>query len=166
MILAAEPKRCSPSRTATATLLDADFDLLVKDVDASRRFAVGAHAAATTGCASTTARSNIESPTGGHPRPWAQRRFADRRPEFADEFVYAIRLGNGTLSEAIVKINITGAQDNATVAAAPDGRLLRHRGGRRRQRHARAIPVPMVSFVVTDADLGENHFQDARRRAP
>ena len=30
--------------------------------------------------------------------------------------MYAIRLGNGTLSEATVKINITGANDNASIA--------------------------------------------------
>ena len=36
----------------------------------------------------------------------------------ADQFVYAIRLGNGTLSEATVKINITGAQDAASIAVA------------------------------------------------
>src|SRR5215213_8676839 len=33
---------------------------------------------------------------------------------FSDQFVYAIQLGNGTLSEATVKISITGAND-ATV---------------------------------------------------
>ena len=37
---------------------------------------------------------------------------------FADQFVYAIRLGNGTLSEATVKINITGANDLASIAAS------------------------------------------------
>ena len=37
---------------------------------------------------------------------------------FADQFVYAIRLGNGTLSEATVKINITGANDTATIAVS------------------------------------------------
>src|SRR6478735_690643 len=96
--------------------LTADFDLLVKDVDAS-----GA--------------SSWESTLGGN---WVrintgkiEYRIADSSgipghgrsvdsltagQNFTDQFVYAIRLGNGTLSEATVKINITGANDLAVVA--------------------------------------------------
>ena len=80
---------------------------------------------------------------------------------FADQFVYAIRLGNGTLSEATVKINITGANDNASVAVvgASDNSVT----------EAGVNPgnIPYLgdssasgTLVVNDADLGQNHFQN------
>src|SRR6185503_15808357 len=95
--------------------LTADFDLLVKDVNAA-------------------GVSNWELTYGGN---WVrinngkiEYRIADgsgiagqgrsidtltNAQDFNDQFVYAIRLGNGTLSEATVKIHITGANDAATI---------------------------------------------------
>jgi VCBS repeat-containing protein len=46
---------------------------------------------------------------------------------FTDEFVYAIRLGNGTLSWAHVTIDIYGANDAATITERPRAAWLRTR---------------------------------------
>ncbi|MEO8547740.1 MAG: VCBS domain-containing protein, partial [Sphingomicrobium sp.] len=77
---------------------------------------------------------------------------------FSDQFVYAIRLGNGTLSEATVKINITGANDNASIAVVgPSDNSVTEAGG-----VANAIPGDpnaCGTLLVNDADLGQNTFQ-------
>ena len=78
---------------------------------------------------------------------------------FADQFVYAIRLGNGTLSEATVKINITGANDIATIAASgsSDNSVIEAGGV------ANATvgdPFASGKLMVSDADLGQNFFQN------
>ena len=77
--------------------------------------------------------------------------------DFNDQFVYAIRLGNGTLSEATVKIHITGANDAATISVVSAETAAVEAGG-----DANAIPSdPNAAgqLLVTDADAGENKFQ-------
>ena len=77
---------------------------------------------------------------------------------FTDQFVYAIRLGNGTLSEATVKINITGANDNATIAVvgASDNSVIEAGGV---ANGTSGDPLAGGTLVANDADLGENRFQ-------
>ncbi|HVL78131.1 MAG TPA: VCBS domain-containing protein, partial [Sphingomicrobium sp.] len=78
---------------------------------------------------------------------------------FTDEFVYAIRLGNGTLSQATVKINITGANDAATITAAAGGDYaVTEAGGV--GNGAPGDSSAGGTLVVSDADLGENKFQE------
>ena len=77
---------------------------------------------------------------------------------FADEFVYAIRLGNGTLSQATVKINITGANDAASISEAPGGVYnVVEAGGV--ENGTPGDPVAGGTLVTSDADLGEDKFQ-------
>ncbi|RIX26970.1 VCBS domain-containing protein, partial [Sphingomonas edaphi] len=76
---------------------------------------------------------------------------------FCDQFVYAIRLGNGTLSEATVKINITGANDAASISVVgvSDNAVVEAGGV------ANGLPGDPCAYgtlVVNDADLGENVF--------
>ena len=77
---------------------------------------------------------------------------------FSDQFVYAIRLGNGTLSEATVKINITGANDGASIGVVgTSDNTVTEAGG-----IANATPGDPIAggtLKVTDADLNEDHFQ-------
>ncbi len=78
--------------------------------------------------------------------------------DFNDQFVYAIRLGNGTLSEATVKIHITGAQDAASIAVlgASDNNVTEAGGV------ANAIagdPNAGGTLKVNDLDFNEDHFQ-------
>ncbi len=79
---------------------------------------------------------------------------------FSDQFVYAIRLGNGTLSEAVVKINITGANDQSSIAVdatVPDDRSVTEAGGV--ANGTPGNPTASGSLSVSDADAGEDHFQ-------
>ena len=79
---------------------------------------------------------------------------------FSDQFVYAIRLGNGTLSEAVVKINITGANDQSSIAVdatVPDDRCVTEAGGI--ANGTPGNPTASGSLSVSDADAGEDHFQ-------
>jgi VCBS repeat-containing protein len=75
-----------------------------------------------------------------------------------DEFVYAIRLGNGTLSQARVTFNILGQNDAAAItASATEHTAVTEAGGL-----ANAVPGdPSASgqLAVNDVDSGENHFQ-------
>ena len=80
---------------------------------------------------------------------------------FADQFVYAIRLGNGTLSEATVKINITGANDNASIAAAgASDNSVTESGVNPGNIFYPGDPSAGGTLIVNDADLGQNHFQN------
>ena len=78
---------------------------------------------------------------------------------FTDQFVYAIRLGNGTLSEATVKINITGANDTATIGGddGANDRAVSEAGLNQRHTTFPAIPTPAAELTFSDAD---------RRREP
>ena len=67
---------------------------------------------------------------------------------FTDSFVYAIRLANGTLSEAIVTINITGAQDIATISGSATGNATED-----------VTLTATGTLTVTDPDSGENELQ-------
>jgi len=77
---------------------------------------------------------------------------------FNDQFVYAIRLGNGTLSEATVKINITGRQDAAAIATdgASDNSVTEAGGV---ANGTPGDPNACGTLKVTDADAGENKFK-------
>ncbi len=140
-------------------LLDDDFELLVKDVDAS-----GASPWERTQGDNWVRINNgkiefrIAKPGDNDPDHALSIDSLTDGQNFVDEFVYAIRLGNGTLSEAIVRINITGAQDNATVVAAPDGDYgVTEAGGV--ANGTPGDPSAHGQLLITDADLGENHFQ-------
>jgi VCBS repeat-containing protein len=77
-----------------------------------------------------------------------------------DQFVYAIRLGNGTLSEATVHISITGANDNASIAVDPfvaSDTCVIEAGGV--ANGSPGDPSASGKLIVTDVDSGENHFQ-------
>ena len=79
---------------------------------------------------------------------------------FADEFVYAIKLGNGTLSEATVKINITGANDTAVIGVdgnVTDDRAVTEAGGVANGNPG--DPSASGKLTISDADLGESSFQ-------
>ncbi|HKX92263.1 MAG TPA: VCBS domain-containing protein, partial [Sphingomicrobium sp.] len=77
---------------------------------------------------------------------------------FCDEFVYAIRLGNGTLSEATVKINITGANDAASISVVgtPDTSATEAGGV---ANGTPGDPIASGQLQVNDIDSGENKFQ-------
>ena len=78
--------------------------------------------------------------------------------DFNDQFVYAIRLGNGTLSEATVKIHITGAQDAATIAIVGTGdNSVTEAGGVANSNPG--DPLAGGTIKVSDADFGQDHFQ-------
>ena len=67
---------------------------------------------------------------------------------FTDSFVYAIRLANGTLSEAIVTINITGTQDIATISGAATGNVTED------------IALSVTgTLTIVDPDSGESELQ-------
>lgn len=73
-----------------------------------------------------------------------------------DQFTYAIRLGNGTLSYATVHVNIAGANDVATITGTAAGEVVEAGG------IANAIPgTPTASgdLNITDVDTGEARFQ-------
>jgi VCBS repeat-containing protein len=77
-----------------------------------------------------------------------------------DQFVYAIRLGNGTLSEATVHISITGANDNASIAVDPavaSDTCVIEAGGV--ANGSPGDPDASGKLIVSDVDSGENHFQ-------
>jgi len=75
-----------------------------------------------------------------------------------EEFVYAIRLGNGTLSQAKVAVDIYGQNDAAAIGVSPhEDTSVTEAGGA-----GNGIPGdPHASgqLTVTDADHGENRFQ-------
>ena len=144
-------------------LLDDDFELLVKDVDAS-----GASPWERTQGDNWVRINNgkiefrIAKPGDNDPDHALSIDSLTDGQNFVDEFVYAIRLGNGTLSEAIVRINITGAQDNATVVAAPDGDYgVTEAGGV--ANGTPGDPSAHGQLLITDADLGGTNSRRPRR---
>ncbi|MEY9780213.1 VCBS domain-containing protein [Sinorhizobium fredii] len=74
-----------------------------------------------------------------------------------DSFVYAIRLGNGTLSEANVSLTLTGANDAAAIGvdtAATGDRVVVEAGAT-----GRGDPDASGTLSVSDVDAGEAMFQ-------
>ena len=67
-----------------------------------------------------------------------------------DTFLYAIRLGNGTIAYATVHITISGQNDDATITGTSTGDVTED-----------AVPNNTVSgtLVVTDPDAGQNELQ-------
>src|SRR6188768_1958976 len=99
--------------------ITADFDLLCKDVNAA---GVSEWECTFGGNWVRINNGKIEYVIADGSGVKGQGRSVDSLTDgqaFSDQFVYAIRLGNGTLSEATVKINITGANDSASVAIDP-----------------------------------------------
>src|SRR4249919_1293131 len=95
--------------------ITADFDLLAKDVNAA---GVSNWEATFGGNWVRINNGKIEYVIADGSGIAGQGRSVDSLTDgqnFADQFVYAIRLGNGTLSEATVKINITGTNDGPVV---------------------------------------------------
>jgi VCBS repeat-containing protein len=78
--------------------------------------------------------------------------------QFTDTFIYAIRLGNGTLSWAHVRITIDGANDSATIAASGDEDTAVAEAGGVANGTA-GDPDASGQLTVSDADAGENKFQ-------
>ncbi|MBR1280433.1 VCBS domain-containing protein, partial [Bradyrhizobium sp. AUGA SZCCT0177] len=74
-----------------------------------------------------------------------------------DVFVYAIRLGNGTLSQARVLINIQGENDGATITGTYTGTVVEAGGT---SNSTPGTPTVTGTLTVTDVDAGENHFQN------
>ncbi|WP_202800053.1 VCBS domain-containing protein, partial [Sinorhizobium fredii] len=73
-----------------------------------------------------------------------------------DSFVYAIRLGNGTLSEANVSLTLTGANDAAAIGvdtAATGDRVVVEAGAT-----GRGDPDASGTLSVSDVDAGEAVF--------
>src|SRR5258705_10474370 len=77
--------------------------------------------------------------------------------DFNDQFVYAIRLGNGTLSEATVKIHITGANDAATISVVSAETAAVEAG--RRATPSPSGPNASQQLPVTAADAAEHKIQ-------
>src|SRR5262249_6745092 len=74
-----------------------------------------------------------------------------------DEFVYAIRLGNGTLSQATVTVDIYGQNDAATItASAHEDTSVTEAGGV--DNGTPGDPSASGQLTVVDPDHGKNHF--------
>ncbi|TAL27839.1 MAG: type I secretion C-terminal target domain-containing protein [Alphaproteobacteria bacterium] len=67
---------------------------------------------------------------------------------FTDTFVYAIRLGNGTLSWAHVNIDIYGQNDIATISGTATGAVVED-----------TTITASGTLTVSDVDMGENELQ-------
>ena len=96
--------------------ITSDFDLICKDVDSS-----GCSAWEATKCGNWVRINNgkIEyriSDGSGIPGHGVSVDTLNANQVLSDEFVYAIRLGNGTLSEATVHISINGSNDQASIS--------------------------------------------------
>lgn len=70
---------------------------------------------------------------------------------YQDTFVYAIQMGNGTLSYAKVTVNIDGINDLATITGDTTGALTEDAD----------VSVAHGTLKVTDADHGESAFRAA-----
>jgi VCBS repeat-containing protein len=78
--------------------------------------------------------------------------------QFTDTFIYAIRLGNGTLSWAHVHITIDGVNDDATItASAGEETTVVEAGGV--ANGTAGDPSASGQLTVNDLDAGENKFQ-------
>ncbi|WP_294123876.1 VCBS domain-containing protein [Sphingomonas sp.] len=138
--------------------ITADFDLLAKDVNAA---GVSAWERTLGGNWVRINNGKIEyriDNGSGDPEQALDVNSLNAGQIFSDQFVYAIRLGNGTLSEATVKINITGANDQASIAVfgASDNCVIEAGGA------ANTIagdPSAGGTLKVTDADAGQDKFQ-------
>ena len=79
-----------------------------------------------------------------------------------DEFVYAIRLGNGTLSQATVRIHITGENDVASIGVdgdVTDDRSVSKSGVNPGNTAFPGDPTASGKLTIVDPDAGEDHFQ-------
>ena len=79
-----------------------------------------------------------------------------------DEFVYAIRLGNGTLSQATVRIHITGENDVAVIgidSIVTDDRSASESGVNPGNTAFPGDPTASGKLTIVDPDSGEDHFQ-------
>lgn len=65
-----------------------------------------------------------------------------------DEFVYAIRLANGTLSQARVTIDITGQNDAAVISGSHTGNVVED-----------TTLTASGTLTVVDPDHGQSHTQ-------
>jgi protocadherin Fat 4 len=78
--------------------------------------------------------------------------------QFTDTFIYAIRLGNGTLSWAHVHITIDGVNDSATITASGnEDTSVTEAGGV--ANGTAGDPDASGQLTVNDVDTGENKFQ-------
>ncbi len=68
---------------------------------------------------------------------------------YTDSFVYAIQMGNGTLSYAKVSISITGQNDDATISGDSAGSVVEDA----------STLIASGQLTVHDADRGENVFK-------
>ena len=95
------------------------------------------------------ARSNIGSPTDrAIPGQGVDVNSLGAGQVFCDQFVYAIRLGNGTLSEATVKINITGANDAVVLGPVTDASITDTAAND-------VFPNITGTLTSTDPDIGD-----------
>ena len=138
--------------------ITADFDLLCKDVNAA---GVSEWECTFGGNWVRINNGKIEYVIADGSGVKGQGRSVDSLTDgeaFSDQFVYAIRLGNGTLSEATVKINITGKQDAASIAVsgASDNCVV-EAGGTANGVAGDSNACGTLS--VTDKDSGENKFK-------
>jgi len=78
--------------------------------------------------------------------------------QFSDTFIYAIRLGNGSLSWAHVHITIDGSNDSATIIASDDEDTSVVEAGGVANGNA-GDPDASGQLTVSDTDAGENKFQ-------
>ena len=137
-----------------------DYDLIAKDVNAA---GVSAWEATRGGNWVRINNGKIEyriSDGSGVPGQGRSIDSLTAGENFADEFVYAIKLGNGTLSEATVKINITGANDVAVIGV--DGSVTNDRAVTEAGGVANGNPGdPSASgkLTISDADLNQSSFQ-------
>ena len=138
--------------------ITADFDLLCKDVNAA---GVSEWECTFGGNWVRINNGKIEYVIADGSGVKGQGRSVDSLTDgeaFSDQFVYAIRLGNGTLSEATVKINITGKQDAASIAVsgASDNCVVEAGGT---ANGVAGDPNACGTLSVTDKDSGENKFK-------
>nr|ABM65821.1 MadA [Mesorhizobium sp. R88B] len=75
-----------------------------------------------------------------------------------ETFTYAIKLGGGTLSWASVSVNIQGTNDGAIITAVPGADLTVVEAGGVANGTLND-PNAHGQLVVTDPDVGQNHFQ-------
>jgi VCBS repeat-containing protein len=71
-----------------------------------------------------------------------------------DEFVYAIRLANGALSQARVVLDIWGQNDSASISGDSSGNITDH-----------ATAPAIGTLAVIDPDHGQSHTQTATHAA-
>ncbi|WP_264267134.1 VCBS domain-containing protein, partial [Pararhizobium sp. BT-229] len=133
--------------------ITADYDLLAKDVGAN---GVSTWERTLLGNWVRINNGKIEyrlSDGSGTPGAGADINTLSAGETVKDSFVYAIRLGNGTLSEANVSVSLTGANDAASIvvdATVSDDRAVTEAGAA-----GGGDPDASGKLVVSDVDDGE-----------